>query len=103
MMKLVTFSDSMFDEIFCDGEFTQSRIEKAGILVMYLARQDIAKARRAKRTLGEMLLFAIADQRCKDPQRCAVVYYTGMSTAFGEPRFLDSVPLPARSDRKRRA
>ncbi len=91
----------MLDEIFADGEFTESRIERAGVLVMYLAQQNKAEARKARRLLGEMLLFA--DKRCADPQRCAVHYYELMSAAFGEPRFSDSVPLPARWDARRKA
>ena len=102
-MKLTTFHESTFDEIFADGEFTERRIERAGVLVTHLARQNVAEARKAKRVLGEMLLFAIADQRCSDPQRCAVLYYDAMSTAFGEPRFTESVPLPPRSERRRSA
>lgn len=97
------FHESMLDEIFADGEFNESRIERAGVLVMHLAQQNRAEARKARRVLGEMLLFAIADQRCADPQRCAVQYYDAMSTAFGEPHFSESVPRPTRVELRRRA
>lgn len=68
---------------------------------MYLARQDMAEARKARRVMGDMLLFAIADQRCSDPHRCAVLYYDLMSAAFGEPRFTQSVPLSPSSEGRR--
>ncbi len=86
-MKDAVLDGTVFDEVFPDGEFTENRIEAAGLIVTYLAQTNKAEARRARRLLGEMLLFAIADHRCSNPQGCAADYYEAMRAAFGEPLF----------------
>lgn len=87
-MRPIVFRKSLLDEIFADGKFTDRRIEEAAVVVMYLAQHNKAEANKAKRMLGEMLLIAIADRRCSDPQRCAACYCEAMRAAFGEPTCL---------------
>ncbi len=86
-MKQAVLDDTVFDEIFPDGESTEGRIEAAGVFVTYLAMQNKSEARQARRLLGEMLLFAIADHRCSNPRPCAAAYYEAIRAAFGEPPF----------------
>ncbi len=82
---------SIFDEIFSSGAFTEERIDSAGVLVMNLAKSNPPDAAKAKQLLANLLLFAIADGRCQNPERCASHYYEVMQAALGEPTLLDSV------------
>ncbi len=81
----------MFDEIFRDGAVTEEGIDEAGVIVMRLVERNSGDAGKAKQLLADLLLFAIADGRCSDPQRCAEHFYSVMRAAFGEPTLLDSV------------
>lgn len=58
---------------------------------MKLATEDREEAEAAKTMLGDLILFSIADGRCREPERCAGHYYDIMRGAFGEPTLLDAV------------